>query len=427
MIKLFILLAFATTSTNCIKRTGVNDPSRSKNYLTASIFQSPFRKVPNSPNLSAGSDGQPTFLSDPAVIRDESGLHLFVLNSFCDYDSDGTFQDEDHLFSPSKTLACQIAGRGKGAILYAFSEDEGKSWQIRPTPIITNGINTWDSFNIETPFAFVHAGKLHIFYCATGLRNGSLFEQRFQIGYATLDLNGRTLKEALLNDLSTAKKWKGGHEPFLPYRVDAQVLTNNIQEPSVIVKADGFELYFTGLELLKPDLDLSEESGNNITSMGLVRQKFDFNWTPVGPLEISSPTLWQVASAGRALVPANIADVHFFRNEYHVFYTTNELGAEFHQGERLAYARSSNGLDWTDQQLIATPSLAGNDFDDWGIMAPTVVFDKDKALMFYTAWGQTKNRKCLLHGSGSRWGKGVMADTKCVYSHLARAEAKLIQ
>ena len=410
-----------------MKKVGVDDAQRFKSSASAAVFQSPFRKVPDGASLSAGEAGQPTFLSDPAVIQDESGLHLFILNSYCDYNKDGAFQVEDHLFSPSNTLACQMAGRGKGSMLYAFSGDLGQSWQVRPEPVITNGNNTWDSHNIETPFAFVHAGKLHIFYCATGVRNGSLFKERFQIGYASLDLKGRTLRKALLDDRSTAIKWNGGATPFLPYRVDAQALDNNLQEPSVVVKNDGFELYFTGLKLLKPDLDLSQGNGNAISAMGLVRQKYDFNLNPIGSREDSSPSLRQVTSIETALVPANIAEVHFFRNNYHVFYTTNEPGAEFHKGERLAYSRSADGLNWTDHQIIATPSVARPGFDDWGIMAPTVVFGENKALLFYTAWGQTKKGKCLLFGDGSRWGKGVLGETKCVYSHLARAEADLTQ
>ena len=132
MVKLFCLSVVVLTSFGCMKRTKKIDTASSISSVTAGVIQSPFRKVPDGPNLSSGGTGQPTFLSDPVVIRDESGLHMFIYNPFCDLQNDGSLDDGDQLFSASETLACHIAGRAKGATMYAFSGDEGKSWQLRP-------------------------------------------------------------------------------------------------------------------------------------------------------------------------------------------------------------------------------------------------------------------------------------------------------
>ena len=130
------------------------------------------------------------FLSDPGVIKDASGYHLFALGQYCDVDGDGVFEDGDGDFSLTMWRDCFQAGRREGgSVLYAFSADEGVTWQVRPTPVLEashNGMD-WDAEKPETPFPILMGTTLHLFYSATGIHPQAGFSRsRYSIGAATI-------------------------------------------------------------------------------------------------------------------------------------------------------------------------------------------------------------------------------------------------
>ena len=89
--------------------------------------------------------------------------------------------------------------------------------------------------------------------------------------------------------------------------------------------------------------------------------------------------------------------MHYRSGAYHVFSTKSppwyadypgkaEELDDFHYNESITYYRSVDGRSWSPAHTILKKGPA-HSFDNWGIMAPTVVFEKDHVVMFYTAWG----------------------------------------
>jgi len=386
-----------------------------------SPFALGFVKNPAASVLQSGIAGNPPFIADPGVIKDASGYHLFMTNQFCDLNNNSQWDADEHLFDPENTLFC-VAERGVAATMYAFSDDEGLSWTVRPQPAIEPGPFGWDNANLETPFAFVHNDTLYVLYCAYGDKDGSLFSTRYQVGLASVALNGRTIKQALMDDAAVLSKKGGGAEPLLAGNVTTPDYDNNTQEPSVVVTESGFELFFTGLRLSDPTIDLTPGNGNNITGIALMRQKFDFDWEKVGDMEVAHDIVG-VASGSEelALSPVNIGEVHYSLGKYYYFYTTLEENSDFHYGERIARAVSDDGLTWSGMEVILEPGEAESDFDGWGIMAPTVVFENDRLVLFYSAWGDTSTSACVMSGASAKWGQQIAGGQKCVFGNLGRA------
>lgn len=122
----------------------------------------------------------------------------------------------------------------------------------------------------------------------------------------------------------------------------------------------------------KPSESL-EAAGQEIASIDFMRQVFDSELRP-----LNEPERMDINH------PINIQEVHWWESCYHVFFTTLSDG-EFHKGERLGHATSLDGVHWDKLREILAPRSEGN-FDDWGIMAPTVTFREGKAVLFYTAF-----------------------------------------
>lgn len=382
-----------------------------------------FSKSPNSAVLESGTIGNPVFIADPGVVKDKSGYHLFITNQFCDLNGNGDWDEGEHLFDADKTLPC-VAERGVGTTMYAFSEDQGQTWSVRPSPAIEPGPAEWDDYNVETAFPFIHNDTLYVLYSAYGHKQGTLFNTRYQIGLASLALKGRTLKQAMVDDKATLTKVNGGTQPLLPGNLATSDYDNNTQEPSVVVTESGFELFCTGLRLESPSLDMAPGNGNQVTGIALLRQKFDFNWQKAGDWEVAHDLEGMApGSQELALAPVNIGEVHFYDGKYHIFYTTLESSADFHSGERIAYAVSGDGTGWSEMRVVLERGRNESDFDGWGIMAPTVVFEDDEIVLFYSAWGHTGQSPCVMAGPGAKWGQQVAGGSKCVHGNLGRATA----
>ena len=412
---LFMLMLVAACSEDSV-------PGLPEENMPISPFALALVDNPAAPVLRSGIVGTPPFIADPGVIKDASGYHLFMTNQFCDLNNNAQWDEGEHLFDADNTLLC-VADRGVAATMYAFSDDEGLSWTVRPQPAVEPGPFGWDNVNLETPFAFVHDDTLYVLYCAFGDKDGSLFMTRYQIGFASVALNGRTIKQALMDDAVVLGKNNGGAEPLLAGNILTSDYDNNTQEPSVVVTESGFELFFTGLRLSDPALDLTPGNGNDITGIALMRQKFDFDWQKTGEMEVAHDITNAAPETDEALAlsPVNIGEVHYYSGKYYYFYTTLEAGADFHYGERIARAVSDDGLTWTDMEVVLQPGEVESDYKGWGIMAPSVVFENDRLVLFYTAWGDTSTTPCVMSGAGARWGQQVTGGQKCVFGNLVRA------
>ncbi len=82
----------------------------------------------------------------------------------------------------------------------------------------------------------------------------------------------------------------------------------------------------------------------------------------------------------------NIIEVHYREGSYHMFSTESPLlRQDFHRDEVIAYCSSEDGEKWAGSEVILRKGNQGA-FDNWGVMAPTVVFEEDEVVLFYTAW-----------------------------------------
>jgi GH43 family beta-xylosidase len=359
-----------------------------------------FVKAPaDKPVIAAGLAGAPIFVTDPVVYTDAEGLHLFYTAIFCEKQGRPYFA-----WDPADQATCIIRTAG-GAVGYAFSDDLGLTWTIRETPVIMPGPAEWDSEKIETPFVTRADDTLYLFYCATGDRDGQLFAQRYQIGVATLALGNRSVRQALLDDGAEMTKQS---EPLVAYNLAEPAVDNNVQEPSVVVRDNGFELYFIGLGLALPDqgLDVPQQK---ITSINFMRMTFDDYFAPLDPPQVLSVN---------GLV--NMPEVHDIDGTYYAFYTTSSAveDDEFHHGEIIGSATSQDGLTWDNAGIILKPG-ADTSFDNWGVMAPTVSFQEDQTILFYTAWEMRSHPAFPVPPDG-RFGAPI-SDDRTVHSNIGRA------
>jgi len=370
-----------------------------------------FKKVPDDkPVISSGSRGWPTFMADPCVIKDEEGYHAFFTNLFFKRNGrpclsyDPQRQDE---FDTRELL---------GTVAYAFSSDRGLTWTLRQTPCVMPGPESWNNDALETPFVLKDGGRLLLFYSALGSRDGKKFRSRYQIGAASLELGGRTIRERLLDESVQFTKAK---EPVLPHNTTSVDHDNNTQEPSVVLRDGKFELFYIGLTLKKPDQQIPGVSGQAITKVAMYKAVLDRD-------------LHVVRAVDEALINnANITEVHYRDGVYHVFSTKSppwyadypgraEQLDRFHHNERITYYRSVDGTTWSKAVTLLERGPEDS-FDNWGIMAPTVVFENDHAVMFYTAW-QIGNQTMTPLPPDGRFGLRH-GQEKTIWGNLGRAEA----
>jgi predicted GH43/DUF377 family glycosyl hydrolase len=350
------------------------------------------------PVVSSGTAGWPIFPADPAVLKDNEGYHLFFTTLFCKSGGSYYYSWDSHNLG-----ACNITNV-VGTIGYAFSADKGLTWQFRGSPVVLPGPEGWQSGDLETAFAALWGDTLYLFYSASGSYSGQPFPNRFQVGVAILGLNGETIRQRLMTDAVTFQKRP---EPLLPFNTSATTFDNSTQEPSVVIKDSLFEVFYAGVGFSLPEQS-ADAPGQTITSVGMAKAVFDRNLNLISK------------SNGYILPDANITEVKYVGGIYHVFSTTLEQG-EFHQNEKINYYSSTDGSSWSAPKILLYPGT-GDAFDNWGIMAPTVVVEDQSIVLFYTGW-KMEDHKCFPEPfpPDVRFGRPSDNDTKCIYGSIGRA------
>jgi len=348
--------------------------------------------------LGAGKANLPITCHDPAIYEDQDGYHLFFTSYYCKKNFAWFYS-----WDPANPGDCDIIGAIQ-TLGYAFSSDKGVTWKIRTTPLLVLGPEDWDKDAIETASVIMNNNTLYLFYSASGLKNGTLFSERYQIGLAKLDLGGKTVKQSLLND---GDRFIKQATPFIAYNTQSVSDQNNVQEPSIIFKDNLFEFFYIGLKLYLPGKGL-DQNGQGITSIKLLRQKFDKDFNAVGSTEVCQ-------------IPhnVNITEVKFYNNKYYLFYTTTEPGI-FHENEKIGYSTSIDGINWENGTIILQKE-AGHPYENWGVMAPSVTMHSDSVYLFYTAWG-TENHSCFPVPANGKFGVPLTSN-QCVFGTLGRAVA----
>jgi len=362
------------------------------------------KSPPDRPVISSGRAGVPSFMSDPCVIKDDEGYHAFstVLffkkhGKYCfSYDPlhKGDYDRNDHV----------------GTVAYAFSNDQGLTWTFRETPVVMPGPEQWQSDDLETPNVLKIGDRLCLFYSALGRRNGKKLEFRYQIGVATLELDGSTVRESLMDESVHFVKKKA---PLVPFNLEKTHHHNNTQEPSALLKDGQIELFYVGLKLKKPAESVTV-AGQDITNVAIYRAIFDKELTAIEPAKDALPY-------PALFTTGNMIEVHYHRGSYHLFATESPLfKQDFHRDEVIAYCASEDGKKWAGSELI----LKRGDkdaFDNWGVMAPTVVFEEDEVVLFYTAW-EHEGHPGLAGPPSGRFG-ATRHGERTIYGTLGRAIA----
>ena len=80
-------------------------------------------------------------------------------------------------------------------------------------------------------------------------------------------------------------------------------------------------------------------------------------------------------------------------------------------------------MHWSTPRVILSPGAVPG-FNDWGLMAPTAAVERDRLVLFYTAFG-TAARGCFPVPPDGRFGLPVAGGSKCMFSTIARAVAEL--
>ncbi len=361
-----------------------------------------FRRDPvDRPVVSTGTAGLPSMVADPCVVADSEGYHLFYTTLFC-RKPDGTYS---YSWDPDRPAECSL-NQSYGTIGYAFSADRGLTWQFRKTPVVPRGQESWNDIDIETPFVSRVDDRLLLFYSALGTMGGRELQHRFQLGAAALDLQGRTIRTALMEDDSLF-----GHraQPLIAADFSQRHGVNNAQEPSVVLRDGRLELFFISIGLALPDkgIDAPGQEVSVALRVALFDQDLSMLETPSAPLTSGGVT--------------NITEVRRFDGRYHLFATSAEL--DDHEDDQIVYSTSDDGRHFTAPQTLLRRRAGA--FDNWGLMAPTVVVEPHSSLLFYTAW-EVQEHACRLSGPGGRFGMAIESrpqEARCLYPTLGRAGA----
>jgi hypothetical protein len=350
------------------------------------------------PVVSSGRAGWPILPSDPNIYVDAEGYHLFYSTLFCRRDGGYVYA-----WDPAHPHDCDI-NKVVTAIAYAFSRDHGLTWTFRQSPVLQPPDSGFDSYRIETAYAFRIGDVLYIAYSGDGDLNGHPFRGRYQIGLARLVLGQQSVRAALMDE---SRQFERRPTPWLPFDLGQAGSDNNVQEPSVTMGPDGLVLYYIGLGLRLPN-EPTGAPGQHIDRVELRRALLDDQL--------------HVISRSDAGVPGgvNTPEVRYFDGAYHLFGTT--LISRTQQGQDIIYATSPDGVRWSTPRIILSPGGVPG-FTDWGLNAPTAAVDTGHVVLFLTAIG-SESRACFPVPPEGRWGvPWGGGNDKCIFLSVARAVA----
>ena len=349
-----------------------------------------FERAPTTrPAIESGGRSTPMLAMDPCVLGDAEGLHLFYSTVFIESDSGLT-----QFWSPSLGEQFDISKLVTG-IAYAHSQDDGLTWSIRTEPLLLPSASGWDDYRVETASAVVRQNRLHIFYCG----DTKELIGRYQVGEVSIALDHQSIRDTLLSSETPLERQRSS--PILPADFQRSGFHNNLQEPSVVLRDEGFELYFVGLQLSEPEQSLAT-TGQQLRRVGMGRARLN------GSLQVQEITEEPLIEF------ANIIEVRRTHQGLIAFVTLPGEG-DAHQGERIAYYTSEDGRSWSKYKTVLSPR--SGQFDNWACMSPTAVYRNDRWLLFYTALRHDSNRPA------DRWAIALGNDG-WLQGSLGRAEGK---
>lgn len=211
-----------------------------------------------------------------------------------------------------------------------------KFYRLPKNPILKPSRNQWDSRDVADPFIVINDSNIFMFYDGDN-------DDHYHIGYARLS-----------DDFWF---WEKQGEILRP--VYAGWESYHVIDPVVSLLSDNWYMWYSGHHA---DLPFGY-------SLGLAKSKNGQNWTRVQkqPVLKSSPDLWDFNGVA-------YADILFdnIENKFKMWYS-----GFFGPFASIGYAESDDGIDWRKQVEQPVYSSAP------GIIAPDVIFNGEKYLMWY--------------------------------------------
>lgn len=342
--------------------------------------------------LDVGHAEQPILATDASVYAEADGYHLFFTTLFC-----RAALDEAPSWLAASRKTCADVPLGTTA--YAYSSDRGHSWRLRQSPVLLPRAHAWDSGDLESPFVARVGDDLMLLYAGFGA-----IEARFGIGGAKLHVGAERVSDVLLDD---ARSFVQLEQPLIPADFEHAGAINNAQEPSIVVYDDRIDLYYVAIGLQHPELGFVE--GQLPTGIGLRRRSFDRQLSPLANTD------------EQLLAGINIAEVREIDGVLHLHYTSDE-GNDYHRGERILWRQSSDaGGTWSEP--VEALGFDHGEFDNWGVMAPSLVVEPNGAVLFFTAWQATDGPCSQSARAGMPDSDDPAQSQHCLFASVGRAES----
>jgi predicted GH43/DUF377 family glycosyl hydrolase len=242
------------------------------------------------------------------------------------------------------TGASTASGGRPCRIGLAYSND-GLSWQVRSTPVLTPSAGQWDSYTVELPYVIYENGSYKMWY------SGALSSTTYKIGYAT-SLDG-------IN-------WTKHLTPVLEAGTDAWEV-EGVASSYVMPVTGGYKMWYVGANSGMSKLCI----GYATSTDGILWQK-DTQNNPI--LEPGISGEWDDTWVTKP-------SVMFKDNIYYMWY----LGTGTSWGQfRIGLATSPNGINnWTKYPTnpVLRPSASG--WDGGEVESPSVLLVGDTLYMYY--------------------------------------------
>ena len=201
--------------------------------------------------------------------------------------------------------------------------------------------------------------------------------------------------------------------------------TSTWGDPHVLKVGSQFIMYASSLPNDRPDDTIEHIAIYRLISSDGV----DWSLNPTSPVfERTGGTTWDADGA-------ETPTVVFYKDEYHMFYTSYPSDYSDSSTYRIGHAKSADGISWT-RVTAATPLIAPSDpsnstpqltFNQWVTAEPGAVVFKDKIYLYYAATGSNTEANStaevigLMTYDGATWSaqKEVMRPDQEVYPRLS--------
>lgn len=296
--------------------------------------------------------------SDPSILKDDEGYKLY-------YTCVGVTQEEIDAAAPLDPIPIS-------RICVAVSAD-GIAFTRHPNnPILGLSESGWDSDALETPFAMKIGGEYWLYY------NGKDAQDMVDVINGDKNTLG-SIGLAISSDGITFAKSEA--DPVLnpspltdPVSYVGSWDSWVVEGPCIIEVESEYWMYYGGAG--------SEVAGEMINSIGLAKSSDGINWTKA----FQNPIINEGNASSWDRYHVIDPSVVRYNNRYMLWYHGGDMyfgHDEEYSNFNIGVAYSVDGIGWSKDS--SNPALENNvlDWTSSGIMAPSVIEESDKFVMYF--------------------------------------------